>query len=451
VATAGDDSGPSGARSGSAPAIPFPLALRLWFWIGLVSFGGPSGQIALLHGELVEKRAWLSERRFLGALDFCMLLPGPEAQQLATYCGWLLHGARGAVVAGALFVLPSAVLLFGLAWFYAAFGALDGVTAFFRAFEPAVVAIVAVSMVRLGRRALRGAASVAIALGALIGLRVGVPFPAIMGSAALIGIVGARYWPAHFSGALHGDAAPNDVDRFALSSAALRPTSMARALRMAVLMLILWWAPVAAVALVAGPAVFLDQGLFFSKSALVTFGGAYAVLPYIAEASVQTFGWATPEDVMVGLALAETTPGPLIMVTQWLGFLGAWNHPGELPPILAAAIGSALVTWVTFLPCFLFILVGAPYVEALRKVPALAGALRAVTAAALGAITHLALWFGTRALFTNGFAPKPLPIAAAAFFLYVLIARQWSMARIVGAACVLGVVLAFAETVTSAA
>ena len=420
---------------GPAP-VPFGRALGLWAWIGLISFGGPAGQIALLHRELVERRQWIAEGRFLNALNFCMLLPGPEAQQLATYCGWMLHGTRGAIAAGGLFVLPSALLLFGLAWLYAALGALPATEAFFRAFEPAVVAIVLVALTHVGKRALKRPMHVVIAGLALVALTLGVPFPAVVVTAALVGwcdaVIRARRAPAAVVAPV-ASPAPQIPDR---------PNPW-RALRTATVCGGLWWTPVFACWWILGrESVFVDLGLFFSKAALVTFGGAYAVLPYIATASVETYAWTDPEAVMVGLALAETTPGPLIMVTQWIGTLAAWNEPLGGSPVVSAALGAALVTWVTFLPCFLFILVGAPYVERLTQNTRLAAALAAITAAVVGGIVSLALWFARRALFEPDFEPRWIAIAAAATFLVALLRWRWSMHAVVGAAACLGLVQA---------
>lgn len=419
---------------GATLPIPFGRAVRLWAWIGLISFGGPAGHIALLHRELVERRQWIPESRFLHALNFCMLLPGPEAQQLATYCGWMLHGTRGAIAAGGLFVLPSAVLLFGLAWLYAALGALPATEAFFRAFEPAVVAIVLVALARVGKRALRRPLHVAIAVLSLVALTLGAPFPAVVGGAALVGWGDALARRASFTSVAAGASTAPEVS--------MRPNPW-HALRTGAVCGVLWWTPVLVCWWILGSdSVFVELGLFFSKAALVTFGGAYAVLPYIATASVETYAWTDPEAVMVGLALAETTPGPLIMVTQWIGTLAAWNDPLGNSPVASAALGAALVTWVTFLPCYLFILVGAPYVEHLTQNTRLAAALAAITAAVVGGMASLALWFAGRALFEPDETPRWLAIGAAVAFWYALARRGWSMHAVVGAAACLGLVQA---------
>jgi chromate transporter len=359
-----------------------------------------------MHRVLVEEKRWISEARFLHALNYCMLLPGPEAQQLATYIGWLLHRTPGGLAAGILFVLPGSFTVLGLSLLYAAFRDIGAVAALFFGLKPAVLAVVVEAVLRIGRRALRHRVHVAIAAAAFVAIfLVGVPFPAIVAGAAAIGLAGARWLPSAFSppapaaGTPGAKAAVVDALLDAGEASHLRP-SAARALRVVLVCGALWLGPVAALAAVLGPdSVFTQIGVFFSKAAVVTFGGAYAVLAYLAQAAVQTYGWLAPGEMLDGLGLAETTPGPLILVTQFVGFLGAWRHPGGLEPLWAGVLGAALTTWVTFAPCFLWIFAGAPYVEALRGRRALDAALSAITAAVVGVVLNLAVWFALHVLF----------------------------------------------------
>jgi chromate transporter len=387
-------SGPGAEHADETPPpVPFGRALVLWLRIGLLSFGGPAGQIAMLHTELVERRRWIPPARFERALQFCMLLPGPEAQQLATYSGWILHGVRGGLAAGSLFVLPSAILLWALAYLHAAYGTDPRVASVLGAFQPAVVAIVALALWNLARRSLKRPYQVVLAIGALVALALGAPFPAIVLGAGLVGFVAGRLGGG--AGGQRATSPPGAAD----GAAAASPTAK-RGLGVLVLGLALWAAPVLAVAWIFGAdSVFVEQGTFFSKAALVTFGGAYAVLPYVAEHAVEVYGWVGAEDVMVSLALAETTPGPLIMMTQFIGFLGGWHRPGELAPWQAATVGAALTTWVTFVPCFLWIFLFAPHMERLGRRPALANALAGILAAVVGVIAHLALWFAAHTFY----------------------------------------------------
>ena len=379
----------------------FREAFRFWLKLGLVSFGGPAGQIAIMQGELVEKRRWISQARFLHALNYCMLLPGPEAQQLAIYIGWLLHDTAGGVVAGSLFVLPSMFLLWGLSCVYAMFGGVPWIAAIFYGLKPVVLAIVAAAVIRVGRKALKNEALWAIAALAFAAIFLGrVPFPAVVLAAGLLGFAGGKVWPAKFTPAAHGPAAAEAAvldDRDAAPAHAA--PSRARALRVCAAGLALWWGPLLAVALTLGAdSTIFREGLFFSKAAVVTFGGAYAVLPYVAQRAVGHFGWLGTGQMMDGLGLAETTPGPLIMVLQFVGFLGAWNHPGHLPPLLAATLGALVTTWVTFTPCFLWVFLGAPHIEALRGNQTLHAALSAITAAVVGVMVNLAAWFALHVL-----------------------------------------------------
>jgi len=388
----------SGGQVGTGRHPTFGEALRFWLRLGLISFGGPAGQIAIMHTELVERRRWISEARFLHALNYCMLLPGPEAQQLATYCGWLLHRTRGGIAAGTLFVLPSVFILWALSYVHVTWSAVPWIAAMFHGLKPAVLAIVAAAVLRLGHKALRHPALWAVAGLAFVAIfALGVPFPAIIAAAAILGWVGHRVRPAWFAGAgghgadhVRGDSSVIDDDH----AAHTRPT-WARAARVLGTGLALWWAPVlAAGAWLGWEGTLFHEGLFFSKAATVTFGGAYAVLPYVAQQAVEHHGWLTAPQMLDGLAFAESTPGPLIMVLQHVGFMGGWNHPGGLPPLLAATLGAGLTTWVTFLPCFLWIFLGAPHIERMRGQARLGAALGAVTAAVVGVVLNLAVWFG---------------------------------------------------------
>lgn len=386
-------------RERRLPAPRFSEALRFWWKLGWISFGGPAGQIAIMHKEIVEKRRWLSEDHFLHALNFCMLLPGPEAQQLATYLGWRLHGARGGIAAGALFVLPSMFLLLALGWLYMAGGDIVWVQGIFYGLTAAVIAIVASAVKRIGSKALQTPSLWALAATAFVMIRFfEISFVIIILGAALLGWVGSRWSPKQFpAGKGHGASGTADGPVVELPNAP--PASLARAVVVSVLCLTLWWLPVAIFGWVSGAqSLYFQQGLFFSKAALVTFGGAYAVLPYVAQMAVEQYGWLTQTQMMAGLGLAETTPGPLIMVLPFVGFVAAWQAPGALSPWAAGTLGALITTWVTFLPCFWFVFLGAPHVEGLRKRPALASALTAITAAVVGVILNLALWFAWHAL-----------------------------------------------------
>ena len=378
----------------------FREAFRFWLKLGFISFGGPTGQIAIMQTELVERKRWISQSRFLHALNYCMLLPGPEAQQLATYIGWLLHKTAGGIVAGALFVIPSIVVLWTLSFVYVAYGSVPWIAAIFYGLKPVVVAIVVAAVIRIGRKTLKNEVMWAIAALAFAAIFFGrVPFPAIIIAAGLLGLAGGRIWPSKFDvistqprGRKH-DGESSVIDDEHEPPEHTKP-SLARAIRVASICLAIWWAPVllAAVLLGTGHTIF-REGIFFSKAAVVTFGGAYAVLPYVAQRAVEDFGWLERGQMMDGLGLAETTPGPLIMVLQFVGFMGAWNQPGHLPPLLAATIGALITTWVTFIPSFLFVLLGGPHIEQLRGNKKITTALSAVTAAVVGVVLNLAVWF----------------------------------------------------------
>ena len=391
------------------PAHPaFGEAVRTWARIAALSFGGPAGQIAVMHRILVDEKRWIGEARFLHALNYCMLLPGPEAQQLAIYIGWLLHRTKGGLVAGTLFVLPGFLAIMALSLVYAAFGNVGIVQGLFFGLKAAVLAIVLEAVLRIGRRALKNRVMIAIAAAAFVAIFIfHVPFPLIILAAGIVGYLGGRTGlPAFLAGGGHGPGKGNVV---ADADTALGEELPAHArpgrdwsLRVTAICLVLWLGPVAALLLTVGPGdVFSQIAMFFAKMAVVTFGGAYAVLAYVAQAAVETYGWLRPGEMLDGLGMAETTPGPLIMVVQFVGFMGAFRSPGSLPPLLAGALGGVLTTWVTFVPCFLWILAGAPFVETLRGNRALSAALAAITAAVVGVILNLAIWFALHTLFAE--------------------------------------------------
>ena len=378
-----------------SPTPPFGAFCLYWLRLGLTSFGGPAGQIAMMQGELVDRRRWIDQTRFLHALNFCMLLPGPEAQQLATYIGWRMYGLRGGLVAGGLFVLPGALVLLALSWIAAAHGDAGPVAALFDGIKPAVVAIIAAAVWRMGRRTLKGPAAVAMAGAAFLALfALHLPFPLVIGAAAAVGGVAAhmgRYWFAH----------PHPLADDGADPAEPAP-KRSRLPALLALFVLLWLVPVGAVLLAFGADPWRGIAALFTKAAFVTFGGAYAVLPYIAGQAVDAYGWLSPREMVDGLALAETTPGPLILVTQYVGFFAGWNRPGALSPGLAGALGAALTTYVTFLPCFLFIFAGAPYVERLIHNRLATGALAAIAAAVVGVILNLGVYLGVAVLLPDG-------------------------------------------------
>nr|WP_091132105.1 chromate efflux transporter [Microvirga guangxiensis] len=377
-------------------------AFGVWLRVAALSFGGPAGQIAVMHRILVEEKRWISEERFLHALNYCMLLPGPEAQQLATYMGWLMHRTLGGLMAGGLFILPGVIAIMGLSWIYALYGNVGFVAALFFGLKAAVLAIVLEAVVRVGRRALKNALMIGIAAAAFVAIFfLGIPFPIIILTAGLIGLVSARAGLHSLIGASSnpdGKVHPDDLLGNDLPAHAY-PNSR-QSLRVASLWLSLWLIPVIGLLLILGPDnVFSQIALFFSKIAMVTFGGAYAVLAYVAQQAVETYGWLKPGEMLDGLGMAETTPGPLIMVLQFVGFMGAFRDPGALHPLAAGTLGGLLATWVTFAPCFMWIFLGAPYIEVLRGNRALSGALTAITAAVVGVILNLAIWFGIHTIF----------------------------------------------------
>ncbi|HEX3130206.1 MAG TPA: chromate efflux transporter [Thermoanaerobaculia bacterium] len=395
----------SATPSSSDSPIPFKEAVRVWTLVALQSFGGPAGQIAVMHRILVEEKRWVSEGRFLHALNYCMLLPGPEAQQLAIYIGWLLHRTRGGLVAGILFVVPGFLAILALSILYAGYQNTAFVTALFFGLKPAVMAVVVEAVFRIGRRAVKtnflggmaGAAFIAIFF-------LDVPFPVIVAAAGLVGWIGGRLLPEQFpsapSHAPAGSQEPGDMPVVDAMVHQVQP-SWGRALRVLAVGLTLWFVPLLVLAAVFGrDHVLVQQGLFFSKAAVVTFGGAYAVLAYVGQQAVATYGWLRPGEMLDGLGMAETTPGPLIMVLQFVGFMGSYRLAG-FDPLLAGILGSIVTTWVTFVPCFLWIFLGAPYVELLRGNRALSTALTGITAAVVGVILNLAVWFSLHTLFAK--------------------------------------------------
>ncbi|WP_312866347.1 chromate efflux transporter [Streptomyces boluensis] len=441
--------------------VPFRQALKTWFTISLQTFGGPAGQIAVMQRALVEEKRWIGQQRFNHALSYCMLLPGPEAQQLAVYTGWLLNGTRGGLAAGVLFVLPGVVALLALSALYVAFGSTVAVTGLFAGLAPAVVAIVAQAVWRVGRRSLTHPLLVGVAVASFVALALfDAPFPAVIVVAALAGWLIGRYVPHALKPA--GSGAVDDGPPPLIPDGALhaeRPSAR-RALRIVAIGLVLWAAPVAAVAVLTGTgSVFTTQGLYFSGTAVVTFGGAYAVLAYVAQQAVQTYGWLGAGEMARGLALAETTPGPLIMVVQFVAFLGAYRDPGTLDPWAAALLGALLTTWVTFVPCFLFIFLGAPYIERLRGNRRIAAALSGITAAVVGVIANLALYFAEHTLFTdvrawstgplhlavpNVATLRPAALGIALIAVLLIFRLRWSVLRTLGVCATIGLAAAFA-------
>jgi chromate transporter len=398
-----------------AHGISFGEAFLVWTRVALLSFGGPAGQIAVMHRIIVEEKNWISEARFLHALNYCMLLPGPEAQQLATYIGWLLHRTAGGIMAGVLFVVPGVIAIMGLSYIYAAFGNVGFVEALFFGLKAAVLAIVIQAVVRVGKRALRNPVMIGLAAAAFIAIFFfNVAFPIIIVAAGVIGFIGARIGRPEFAAIEHGGGKKGAAIDSMLGDELpdhVRPT-VSRSLRVSAVWLLLWLVPVCTLLVAFGQAnVFSQIAVFFSKMALVTFGGAYAVLAYVAQQAVEHYHWVQPREMLDGLGMAETTPGPLIMVLQFVGFMAAYRDPGTLSPMLAGTLGGLLATWVTFTPCFLWIFLGAPFIEAMRGNKGLAGALSAITAAVVGVILNLSIWFALHTVFR-----ETLPIRSYGFF-----------------------------------
>jgi chromate transporter len=394
-------------KAGSVPAhgVSFLEAFRVWTRVALLSFGGPAAQIAVMHRILVREKHWISENRFLYVLNYCMLLPGPEAKQLAVYIGWLMHRTAGGIVAGSLFVLPGVVSIMVLSYIYALYGKVPIVAALFFGLKAAVLAIVVEAVVRIGKRALKNNAMRILAVAAFVGIFFfSIPFPLIVFTAALVGFVGTASGAEVFKNESdHGAGSRKGAEHKSLLGDELpdhAKPSVSKALSVSAIWLALWLIPVIALLFEFGRGnVFTEIAVFFSKMAVVTFGGAYAVLAYVAQGAVEQYGWLKPGEMLDGLGMAETTPGPLIMVLQFVGFMAAFRDPGSLSPLVAGTLGGLLTTWVTFVPCFLWIFLGAPFVETLRGNKALNGAFSAITAAVVGVVLNLAIWFAIHTLF----------------------------------------------------
>jgi chromate transporter len=412
------------AAPGAADLPGHGVTLREAFWTWLrvagLSFGGPAGQIAVMHRILVEEKRWVSEERFLHALNYCMLLPGPEAQQLATYIGWLMHRTLGGIIAGGLFVVPGIFAIMALSYIYAGWGNLPIIVALFFGLKAAVLAIVVEAVVRIGRRALKNQVLIGLAAAAFVGIFFfNIPFPIIVFTAALLGFIGGTMGVPAFQGGGAGHGPAKTVGGQPVVDSLLgeqlpehaRPTVVG-ALKVSGVWLALWLIPVAALLWSSGTAyVFSQIAIFFSKMAMVTFGGAYAVLAYVAQQAVEHYGWLKPGEMLDGLGMAETTPGPLIMVLQFVGFMAAFRDPGGLSPMLAGTLGGLLATWVTFTPCFLWIFLGAPFVETLRGNKALSAALSAITAAVVGVVLNLAIWFAIHTIFRQTIPVRAFPLS----------------------------------------
>lgn len=444
-------------RPTSTDLVPLGEATKAWFAISLQTFGGPAGQIAVMQRTLVDEKRWLGQRRFLHALNYCMLLPGPEAQQLAIYTGWLLNGIRGGLIAGILFVLPGMVALLALSAAYVGLGDTDLLDGLFIGLAPAVIAIVVQAVLRVSKRALTHRSLVVLAASAFIALAFfAVPFPVVVLAAGIVGWMLARTWPdlaePRAGAADDGPAPLVSDDHLHTEKPSLRRGGIILGVGIA-----LWAAPIAAAWVAFGrDSVFVDQGLFFSGAAVVTFGGAYAVLAYVAQQAVSVYGWLAPSEMVRGLALAETTPGPLIMVVQFVAFVGAYRDPGSLDPWVAAVLASLLTTWVTFVPCFLFVLLGAPYVERLRHNRSLTAALTGITAAVVGVIANLAVYFAVHTLFSGtstideGPLQLTLPeldtlqwdaVAVTALASVLIFGRGWGVLRTLGVCAAAGLAL----------
>jgi len=404
------------------PSHGVTLREAFWTWLRVagLSFGGPAGQIAVMHRILVEEKRWISEERFLHALNYCMLLPGPEAQQLATYIGWLMHRTLGGIIAGGLFVVPGIIAIMGLSYIYAGWGNVPIIAALFFGLKAAVLAIVVEAVVRIGRRALKNQVLIGLAAAAFVAIFfLNVPFPIIIFAAALIGFIGGMTGASAFQGGGGGHGPAKTAGGQPVVDSLLgdhlpehaRPT-VARALKVSGVWLALWLIPVAALLWAFGSEnVFSQIAIFFSKMAMVTFGGAYAVLAYVAQQAVEYYGWLKPGEMLDGLGMAETTPGPLIMVLQFVGFMAAFRDPGGLSPMLAGTLGGLLATWVTFTPCFLWIFLGAPFIEQLRGNKALSAALSAITAAVVGVVLNLAIWFAIHTIFRQTVPIRSFPLS----------------------------------------
>ncbi len=439
-------------RDGDASAaVSFWQAFTFWLKLGFISFGGPAGQIAIMHQELVERRRWISERRFLHALNYCMVLPGPEAQQLATYIGWLMHRTWGGIVAGGLFVLPSLFILIALSWIYVAFGEMPLVAGLFYGIKPAVTAIVVQATHRIGARALRNPVMWAVAAASFVAIfAADLPFPLIVLAAAVTGLVGGRIAPGHFEVAGgHGKTGASWGRALIDDDTPTPPHALftwGRLLRVVGAGSLLWLVPMGLlIALYGMENTLTRMGWFFTKAALLTFGGAYAVLPYVYQGAVEHFGWLTPHQMIDGLALGETTPGPLIMVVSFVGFVGGYTQAvfGPDSLFLAGAVAAVVVTWFTFLPSFIFILTGGPLIETTHNDLKFTAPLTAITAAVVGVILNLALFFGYHVLWPEGFAGRFDGVSAAIALAaaVVLFRYRMNVIHVIAACAVLGLAL----------
>ena len=445
------------SRPRASDVVPMREAAKVWGLVALQSFGGPAGQIAVMQRTLVDERRWIGRGRFLHALNFCTLLPGPEAQQLAVYIGWLLNGVRGGLVAGWLFVLPGVIAIFALSAVYVAYGDTTVVTALFAGVAPAVLAIVTQAVLRVAGRALARPALVLLAVGAFLALAVfAVPFPAVVLAAGVLGWLAGRHRPGAMTVAAERDEGPAPL--IADDALHVDPPSARRSAVVLLAGVLAWAVPMGVViALTGRDSTPTSEGFFFTGMALVTFGGAYAVLAYVAQRAVEDYGWLGPREMVRGLALAETTPGPLVMVVQFVAFLGAYRNPGGLDPWAAATIGALITTWVTFVPSFVLVFLGAPYVERLRHNRTLATALAGVTAAVVGVIANLALYFAVHTLFdqvdSRRWGPvrlevpdvatlRPTSLVIAALAAVMLFRLRWSVLRTLGACAALGLAAA---------
>ncbi len=439
------------------------VAWREMFWtwsrVAALSFGGPAGQIAVMHRIIVDEKKWISDEQFLHALNYCMLLPGPEAQQLATYIGWLLHRTRGGLLAGTLFILPGFVSILLLSIVYSEFRDTAFITGIFFGLKPAVIAIVVEAVQRIGNRVLKNRTMVAIAGLAFLAIFLcGVPFPALILVAAVVGLIGSKLAPDQFCVIKgHATAAPESHPNSTVPPPAIS-SLLKRSVRVSAVCLTLWLGPLLALYATLGPnSVYTQEGIFFSKAAVVTFGGAYSVLAYIAQQAVDKYHWLGPGEMLDGLGLAETTPGPLIMVVQFVGYLGAYHEPGASSPIWAGVCGSILTTWVTFVPCFYWIFLGAPFIERLRGNRLLNSALSSITAAVVGVVLNLAVWFALHTLFRevrstawSGLSVE-LPVwssldlrtaAIAGLAFFVMFSLKWGAARTLAMSALIGAALA---------